>query len=161
MTRHNLPCSISGRLGPHSGHRTWSGSTNTDSRSRLQIWSCGRCRRSGRRPGERPSSPSPWLAGSPSPCSWTTAAGHLWMRQKYNSFEGVSVYSEQDGRVHFILPSCQRMYFVPAIASGPIRRLQKLLQSIWQKGREWVSEMEIQRNEEERRWVEERAGFMS
>lgn len=115
MTRHNLPCSISGRLGPHSGHRTWSGSTNTDSRSRLQIWSCGRCRRSGRRPGERPSSPSPWLAGSPSPCSWTTAAGRLWMKQKYNSFEGSANIQNRhqnvrDGRAHFILPSCQRMF---------------------------------------------------
>lgn len=133
MTRHNLPCSISGRLGPHSGHRTWSGSMNTDSRSRLQTWSCGRCRRSGRRPGERPSSPSPWPAGSPSPCSWTAAAGHLWMEQTDNSFLG-SAYIQnrqkvREGRVHFIILSCQNV-FVPAIVSGPIRRLQKLLQSI-------------------------------
>lgn len=134
MTRHNLPCSISGRLGPRSGHRTWSGSTNTDSRSRLQIWSCGRCRRSGRRPGVRPSSPSPWLAGSPSPCSWTAAAGHLWMKQKYDSFEG-SAYIQnrhqkvRDGRVHFIFTVLPTNGFVPAIVSRPIRRLQKLLQS--------------------------------
>lgn len=168
MTRHNLPCSISGRLGPHSGHRTWSGSTNTDSRSHPQIWSCGRCRRSGRRPGERPSLPSPWLAGSPSPCSWTTAAGHLWMKQKYNSFEG-SVYIQnrhqkvRDGRVHFILPSCQRMFLCLLLcpdgfddSKNSSNRYEKRKRMGFMEGA-----TEIQRNEEERQWVEERAGFMA
>lgn len=117
VTRHNLPCSISGRLGPRSGRRTWSGSTNTDSHNRLQIWSCGRCRRSVHHPGERPSPPTPWLAGSPSPCSWTTAAGCLWMKQKYDSFEGWPYFQERRQKVtegqqwvQLILPSCHRVF---------------------------------------------------
>ena len=76
-----LPCWIEGILAPHSGHRTWSGSTNTGSRSHLRTWSCGRCRRLARRPGGQSPLP-PWPAGSPSPCSWTTAAGYLWKKSK-------------------------------------------------------------------------------
>lgn len=117
VTRHNLPCSISGRLGPRSGRRTWSGSTNTDSHNRLQIWSCGRCRRSVHHPGEQPSPPTPWLAGSPSPCSWTTAAGCLWMKQKYDSVEGWPYFQERRQKVtegqqwvQLILPSCHRVF---------------------------------------------------
>lgn len=73
-----LPCWIVEIPAPRSGRRTWSGSTSTGSRSRLQTWSCGKYHRLARRPGERQNPPPPMPAGSPSPCSWTTAAGYLW-----------------------------------------------------------------------------------
>lgn len=92
-----LPCWTAERLAPHSERRTWSGSTSTGSHSRLQTWSCGRCRRSARRPGERLNPPPPWPAGSPSPCSSTTAAGCLWRDDTHN--ETWVQRKGEDGRV--------------------------------------------------------------
>lgn len=83
------PCWIARTHAPHSERRTWSGSTSTGSHSHLRTWSCGRCHRSARRRGERPSLPLPWPVGSQSLCSWITAAGYLCknkIKQKHEDF---------------------------------------------------------------------------
>lgn len=81
------PCWIAGTRAPHSERRTWSGSTSTGSHSHLRTWSCGRCHRSARRPGEQPSLPLPWPVGSQSLCSWITAAGYLCKKKSNRSMK--------------------------------------------------------------------------
>lgn len=107
-----LPCWNAATRGLRSGRRTWSGSTSTGSHSRLQTWSCGKCRRSVRRPGDLP---LPWPVGPPSPCSWTTAAGFLWKLNKTGCKHGCF-----DSRLCFwICPFTLRLLLNKEIVSQP------------------------------------------